>query len=280
MRRSTSALLVLFLLSSAANAHDFPCGHDHLADTAGKIFLENTCNSQPSACGDACFQTTTRNNNTYCVCGRGDCETAFAGTFVPEETGLLQPNTQRTYIITTEGIEALSVLVEEIEVASFGPSFDDTFGPADSDALFGVTTLAFGSFDNQEAIPVTVTEFNVDLISLSGDGKESGLNIIGLRDDAPIDLIYNATANTFALADQEKLGIDLELQNDLAGNQPATLYFDGKFDADGNLAIFGQIEVNTMTTAISDPTWGAVKSSNSKRPTNKKAKQEQTDKLR
>jgi hypothetical protein len=261
MRSYYAAFCIFMLFASGAMAHDFPCGHDHIEDASGAVFLETTCNGAPGACDPECFQVTTRSNRTYCTCGQGDCETAFAGTFVALEPGPPAPNTTRVFSISTETVEALSVLVEEMEVASFGPTAEDTFGPADTDALSGSTTLAFGSFENLEAIPVTVTQFHVDLVSLAGDGKESGSNLVDLRNRNPVQLIYNSSANSFALADSKAVGIRLELENDLAGNQPATLFFDGKFDAEGNLAVFGQIAVGIISTAVDEPSWGNLKSS-------------------
>ena len=261
MRIFFLSMPALLILTASVAAHNFPCGHDHLEGADGQVFLDNTCNDQPGSCSSGCFQVTTRNDNTYCTCSDGDCETAFAGTFVAETLGPLEPNTTRTFSITTETIEALSVLVEEMEVASFGPNPEDTFGPADFDALFGSTTLEIGDFSDPEAIPVTVTAFHVDLISLAGDGKESGENQVDLRDGQPIDMLYNATTNSFSLADQSTISIKLELENDLAGHQPATLFFDGRFDADNNLAVFGQITVGDIVSAVLEHSWGKLKSS-------------------
>jgi hypothetical protein len=255
-----SALFVFLLLSASAIAHEFPCGHNHIESESGKVFLENTCNGDPAACDPECFQVTTRHNNTYCTCGHGDCETAFAGTFIADMSGPIVPNTTRVFSIETQTVEVLSVLVEQIEVASFGPTEEDTFGPMDIEALFGTTTLAFGSFEDPEAIPVTVLQFDIDLISLAGDGKQSGENTVELRDRIPVEMLYNSTTNRFSLANTKEIAIKLALENDLAGNQPAVLYFDGKLDALGNLAVFGQIAVGIVSTAIEEPSWGQVKS--------------------
>lgn len=253
------------LLSTAALAHEFPCGHTHLVDETGKVFLESVCNNEPSACGDECFQMTTRSGNTYCTCGQGDCETAFAGTFNPDVPGPLQPNSTRVFWIDTGTVEALSVLVEEMEVASFGPTEDDTFGPDDINALFGTTTLEIGSFDNLEAIPITVNQFDIELVSLAGDDKESGQNIVGLRDGVPVEMLYNSVTNRFSLANSKEIAIKLELENELAGHQPAVLYFDGRFDEEGHLAVFGQIAVGVISTAIEEPSWGWLKLFETKR---------------
>ena len=260
-----SVLFVFLLFFCAASAHEFPCGHNHIESESGKVFLENTCNGDPATCDPECFQVTTRNNNTYCTCGHGDCETAFAGTFVPDMNGPIAPNTTRVFSIETQTVEVLSVLVEQIEVASFGPSDEDTFGPMDIDALFGTTTLEFGSFEDPEAIPVTVRQFDIELISLAGDGKQSGENTVELRDRVPVEMVYNSTTNRFSLFNTKEIAIKLALENDLAGNQPAVLYFDGKLDAAGNLAVFGQIAVGIVSTALEEPSWGQLKSVETKR---------------
>ncbi len=156
-------------------------------------------------------------------------------------------------------MEALSVLVEEMEVASFGTSDEDTFGPDDVDAVDGSATIEFGSFDDPEAVEATVTDLFIQLATLVGDDKQSGLNTVELRDGAPIFMLYDSTNNTFRLAEEGAIALELDLENDLAGRQQAVMYFDGHFDADGNLAIFGQLAVSMEATAIVRQTWGQAK---------------------
>ena len=254
-----AALFVALSLAVRAGAHDFPCGHDHIEGPAGQVFLENICTGEAANCSAGCSQISTRNGQTYCSCAQGDCETAFAATFVPREEGPLAANEKRTFTLSTETLEALSVLVEEMEVASFGPTVDDTFGPADADAVDGFVTLEFGSFDVPEAVPVKVSRLFIELVSLAGGGKESGINSVELRDGEPILMLYDVGGNRFRMAAEEEMAIGLELENDLAGQQPAVMYFEGKFDEDGNLVIFGQLAVNIFETALSWLSWGHTK---------------------
>ena len=122
----------------------------------------------------------------------------------------------------------------------------------------------------EEAIPVAVSQFDISLISLAGENKESGENTVELRDGVPVEMLYNSVTNRFSLANTKEIAIELELENDLAGNQPAVLYFDGRFDAEGNLAVFGQIAVGVISTAIEEPSWGWLKIFESKRERNVK----------
>ena len=254
------ALLVLPLFATPASTHEFLCGHDHLAGPAGQVFMQNTCNGEESKCSSGCYQVTTRNGQSYCSCGNGDCETVFAGTFVPRKEGTLGPNTEYTFTLATETLKALSVRVAEMEVASFGPTLDDTFGPADTDAVYGTATLEFGSFDEPTAIPVTVTDLYIEIASLVGESKESGDNTVQLRDGEPIFMLYDSVQNRFHLAEPEAIALNLDLENGLAGHQPATMYFEGKFTEEGRLAIFGQLVVNMTETAVLGSSWGATKS--------------------
>lgn len=253
------AVLVSALFHTRASGHEFSCGHDHLSGPAGQVFMQNTCNGEESQCSSGCYQVTTRNDRTYCSCGNGDCETVFAGTFVPYKEGTLEPNTEYTFTLGTETLEALSVRVAEMEVASFGPTLDDTFGPADTDAVYGTATLEFGSFDAATAIPVTVTDLYIEIASLVGESKESGTTTVQLRDREPISMLYDSVQNRFRLAEVGAIALDLDLENGLAGHQPAAMYFEGKFNDEDNLDIFGQLVVNMTETAIPGASWGIAK---------------------
>lgn len=232
--------------------------------------MQNTCNGEESQCSSGCYQVTTRNNQAYCSCGNGDCETVFAGTFVSYDKDALEPNTEYTFTLGTETLEALSIRVAEMEVASFGPTLDDTFGPADTDAVYGTATLEFGSFDETTAIPVRVTDLYIEIASLVGDSKESGTTTVQLRDKEPISMLYDSVQNRFRLAEAGAIALDLDLENGLAGHQPAAMYFEGKFTGKNNLAIFGQLVVNMTETAIPGASWGAAKASRQRVQTRKK----------
>ena len=264
------ALLILPLFQTQAAAHEFSCGHDHLSGPEGQVFMQNICNGAESQCSSGCYQVTTRNNQAYCSCGNGDCETVFAGTFVPYEETTLEPNTEYTFTLGTETLEALSVRVAEMEVASFGPTLDDTFGPADTDAVYGTATLEFGSFDEPTAIPVMVTDLYIEIASLVGESKESGTTTVQLRDREPISMLYDSVQNRFRLAEAGAIALNLDLENGLAGHQPAAMYFEGKFTAEDKLAIFGQLVVNMTETAIPGSSWGVTKASQQKAQVRKK----------
>ena len=251
---------ILAFLPTPTSAHNFPCGHDHLPGPAGQVFMENTCSGDTAACDAGCVQVTTRNNRSYCSCGIGDCETVFAGTFVDWNDKALEPETERSFYLGTETIEALSVWVANIEVASFGPSADDTLNPDDTEALDGVVTIDIGSFDNPEAIPIMVTDLYVELASLVGDAKESGTTTIQLRHGRPVAMLFDLVHRQFRLADPGAIGVKLQLQNELAGNQPAVMYLDGKLDTQDNLSIFGQLTVDMDQTAVLRASWGLAKS--------------------
>jgi len=64
----------------------------------------------------------------------------------------------------------------------------------------------------------------------------------------------------FILADPGAIGVKLQLQNELAGNQPAVMYLDGKLDTQDNLSIFGQLTVDMDQTAVLRASWGLAKS--------------------
>ena len=132
--------------------------------------------------------------------------------------------------------------------------------PADTDAVYGTATLEFGSFDEPTAIPVTVTDLYIEIASLVGESKESGDNTVQLRDGEPIFMLYDSVQNRFHLAEPEAIALNLDLENGLAGHQPATMYFEGKFTEEGRLAIFGQLVVNMTETAVLGSSWGATKS--------------------
>lgn len=251
---------ILAFLPTLTSAHNFPCGHDHLPGPAGQVFMENTCSGDPAACDAGCVQVTTRNNRSYCSCGIGDCETVFAGTFVDWNDKALEPETERSFYLGTETLEALSVWVANSEVASFGPSADDTLNPDDTQALDGVVTIDIGSFDDPEAIPIIVTDLYVELASLVGDAKESGTTTIQLRHGRPVAMLYDLGRQQFRLADSKAESIKLQLQNELAGSQPAVMYIDGKLDKEGNLSIFGQLTVDMDQTAVMRASWGLAKS--------------------
>ena len=264
------AVLFLALLQTRASAHEFSCGHDHLSGPEGQVFMQNTCNGEGSQCSSGCYQVTTRNNRAYCSCGNGDCETVFAGTFIPYDEDALKPNTEYTFTLGTETLEALSVRVAEMEVASFGPTSDDTFGPADSEAVYGTATLEFGSFDVATAIPVRVTDLFIEIASLVGDSKESGTTTVQLPDREPISMLYDSVQNRFRLAETGAIALNLDLENGLAGRQPAAMYFEGKFTGENDLAIFGQLVVNMTETAVPGASWGAAKASRKRAQAQKK----------
>ena len=130
----------------------------------------------------------------------------------------------------------------------------------DTQALDGVVTIDIGSFDNPEAIPIMVTDLYVELASLVGDAKESGTTTIQLRQGRPVAMFFDLVRRQFRLADSEATSVKLQLQNELAGNQPAVMYLDGKLDKEGNLSIFGQLTVDMDQTAIMRTSWGLFKS--------------------
>ena len=157
-----------------------------------------------------------------------------------------------------------------MEVASFGPTSDDTFGPADSEAVYGTATLEFGSFDVATAIPVRVTDLFIEIASLVGDSKESGTTTVQLPDREPISMLYDSVQNRFRLAETGAIALNLDLENGLAGRQPAAMYFEGKFTGENDLAIFGQLVVNMTETAVPGASWGAAKASRKRAQAQKK----------
>ena len=71
-------------------------------------------------------------------------------------------------------MEALSLPVAQMEDVSFGPTLDDAFGPANTDADDSTSTREFGSYDQPAVIPVMATDLHIEIASLVGEGKESG----------------------------------------------------------------------------------------------------------
>ena len=51
-----SVLCVFLLFATVALAHDFPCGHNHIEDESGEVFLESLCNDEPGACDFDLFE--------------------------------------------------------------------------------------------------------------------------------------------------------------------------------------------------------------------------------
>lgn len=83
-------------------------------------------------------------------------------------------------------------------------------------------------------------------------------------------MLYDSVQNRFRLAEAGAIALNLDLDNGLAGHQPAAMYFEGKFTAEDKLAIFGQPVVNMTETAIPESSWGVTKASKQKAQARKK----------
>ncbi len=154
-RFAAGLLLSVLVVTSTAMGHPHPvapkCAHTHVAGTIVACMTVGAACTPPT--GSTCQHRGGRVVQR-CVCvppPRKKCWALLFYVFQPDVKGFPQANTVRRYTAVGDERNVLEILLGETLLATFDAEFDPLEGTS--------VTLAYGSFDDPENVPVEVQSF-------------------------------------------------------------------------------------------------------------------------